>query len=69
MFVVCSRSYKGEARAFSVNKQLHAIFYLLFQIAAIVTDNQLPLLAILIGTATICFPAVMLLNKVPTHSD
>lgn len=39
MYAVCSRHFQGKAEAFSVNKQLHSIFYLLFQLALIYTSN------------------------------
>ena len=37
LYTVCSRNYGGATEAFSVNKLLHSISYLLLQIAVFVT--------------------------------
>lgn len=43
MFLVCGRHFGGKAEAFSVNKQLHSLFYLIFQLALIPSGNKIPL--------------------------
>ncbi len=50
MYVVCSRSFGGRPESFSVNKQLHSVCYLIFQITVFSTENRLPLYWI-VGTA------------------
>lgn len=67
MYVVCSRCYQGKPESFSVNKQLHSLFYLLFQIAVFLTDYKMPL-EVLIGVLTVLtVPGALLMAKVPNN--
>lgn len=65
MYIVCSRHYQGKAEAYSVNKQLHSLFYLIAQIAIFATDNQLPLKVIVAVLAGLTGPALMMIRKLP----
>lgn len=65
MYVVCSRCYQGKSESFSVNKQLHSLFYLFFQVAVFLTNNKMPL-EVLIGILTVLtIPGAFLMAKVP----
>lgn len=68
MYTICSRYYEGKAEAYSVNKQLHSLFYLLSQIAIFFTNNQLPLKTLIIVMAILVFPAYLLKRQLPQIS-
>ena len=65
MYIACSRQYEGKTEAFSINKQLHSLFYLCFQIAVFSTDNKLPLFQLVLAASVFSIPALYLLNKIP----
>lgn len=69
MYVVCSRCYHGRPEAFSVNKQLHSIFYLFFQIAVFLTDNHMPLEILMVVLGALTIPGALLMSKVPKTSE
>lgn len=68
MYIICSRHYHGKSEAYSVNKQLHSLFYLLAQIAIFATDNQLPLKTIIAVIAGLTIPAIFLIRRLPPAS-
>jgi hypothetical protein len=65
MYLVCGRHFGGQAEAFSVNKQLHSVFYLIFQLSLIPSGNQIPLLPVTIGIALLVLPTIWLVGWVP----
>jgi len=65
MYIVCSRHYHGKSEAYSVNKQLHSVFYLIAQIAIFLTDNDLPLKIIIAGLALLVVPTLLMVRKLP----
>ncbi len=65
MYLLCSRHFGGKAEAFAVNKQLHAVFYLIFQLCILPLNNQIPLVPVTIGLAALTIPAFFLLNSIP----
>jgi hypothetical protein len=65
MYLVCSRHFGGKAEAFSVNKQLHSIFYLIFQLSLIPSGNQIALVPVVSGLAILTIPTFLLINRVP----
>lgn len=67
MYLVCSRHFGGCAEAFSVNKQLHSLFYLIFQLSILPSGNQIPLTPVMIGLVALTFPALFLLNYIPVN--
>jgi predicted MFS family arabinose efflux permease len=69
MYIVCSRHYQGKAEAYSVNKQLHSLFYLIAQIAIFLTDNNLPLTVIVAVLAVLAVPALVMIRKLPPASQ
>jgi hypothetical protein len=69
MYYVCSRHFGGRGEAFSVNKQLHSIFYLLFQLVVIYSDNKLNLVLLMGWLAMFAIPAVILMDKIPNSND
>ena len=69
MYIVCSRCYKGRSEAFSVNKLLHCLLYLIAQIGILVTNNSLPLKYIFPSMALLAIPALLLINRLPGASQ
>jgi predicted MFS family arabinose efflux permease len=67
--IVISRNYHGVSEAFSVNKQLNAFFFIVFQIAVFSTDNILPLKSIMLGLALLSVPAYFLLLSIPKSEE
>jgi hypothetical protein len=65
MYLVCSRHFGGKAEAFSVNKQLHSLFYLIFQLSILPSGNKIPLLPVMGGLVAITVPAFFLINYIP----
>lgn len=65
MYLVCGRHFGGQAEAFSVNKQLHSIFYLIFQLSLIPSGNQIPLLPVVVALAALVLPTMWLVGWVP----
>lgn len=65
MYLVCSRHFEGKAEAFSVNKLLHSLFYLLFQIVLIPTHNHLPLFWLVSIFAVLAIPSFFLIGRIP----
>jgi len=65
MYLVCSKHYGGRTEAFSVNKQLHSIFYLIFQLALLPSGNQISLIPTTIGLALFTIPAFFFITKIP----
>lgn len=65
LYTVISRNYGGVAEGFSVNKQFHSWFYLFFQVAVFVTDNELPLKLLITFLGVASVPAVVMMNKIP----
>ena len=67
--IVISRNYHGASEAFSVNKQLNAFFFIIFQIAVFSTENILPLKSIMLGLALLSVPAYFLLLSIPKSDE
>jgi hypothetical protein len=67
MFVVCSKHYAGRTEAFSVNKQLHSLFYLIFQLSLLPSGNKISLIPTTIGLALVTIPAFFFINKIPEN--
>ena len=65
IYISISRNYDGKAEAFSVNKQFHSWFYLIFQVAVFSTSNDLPMKIIVMAMAALAIPAFFLINRVP----
>lgn len=65
MYLVCARHFGGKAEAFSVNKQLHSLFYLIFQLSLLPSGNQIPLLPIVLGLGAIVIPTILLIGWIP----
>lgn len=65
MYLVCSRHFGGCAEAFSVNKLLRSVVYLIFQLAILPSGNKISLLALMITMLVLTFPALFLLNYIP----
>jgi hypothetical protein len=65
MYLVCARHFAGKAEAFSVNKQLHSLFYLVFQLSLLPSGNQIPLLPVVIALGIAVLPTMLLIGWVP----
>ena len=65
MYLVCSKHYGGRTEAFSVNKQLHSVFYLIFQLSLLPSGNQISLIPITIGLAAVTIPVFFFITKIP----
>ena len=63
LYTVCSVRYDGKAEAFSVNKLVHSLLYLLYQIAVFITQNTMPLKIIMMGMALLTIPALIMLQR------
>ena len=48
-----------------MNKQLHSIFYLIFQLVLIPTSNQIPLAALMLAIAALFLPTLYIIGFVP----
>ena len=64
MYIICSRCYEGRSEAFSVNKLLHCLFYLVSQIAIFATNNKLPLKILIPSMSLLAIPAFFLISKI-----
>lgn len=65
MYLVCARHFGGAAEAFSVNKQLHSIFFLIFQLSILPSGNKIPLLPLVLSLGAFVVPAMVLISWVP----
>ena len=69
MYIICSRCYKGRSEAFSVNKLLHCVFYLLTQIIIFATSNKLLLKIIVPVMSVLTIPAIIFIRKLSVSRD
>ena len=69
LYTICSLSYDGVASAFSVNKLVHSLLYLFYQIAVFTTSNSIPLKWIMTGMVLLTIPSLLYLKQLPNKSS
>lgn len=65
LMVICSRLYKGRPESFALTKQFHCFSFVIYQVVAMSTHNELPVSYIMYGLLTLSVPAMWGICKSP----